>query len=417
MFLLLCIPLQFLKKLGNQVNIIKKLKSVNVFYFYLASISLLFFIYCIVRIYLVPPKQNDITYINNNGVVIGVRIPKNLNFCYEKIPNDNIEIKTRLEEALISTSKWKNHSGLIFEKVRRWFGVIEPVILKYQLPLDVKYLAIVESQLSNVSSPMGASGFWQLVPNSAQNYGLEINEYVDERLDVIKSTEAACKHLKDAYKEFNNWTLSAAAYNRGIGGISNAIKQQQVTNYYDLSLNPETKKFIYKILAYKTLIESPQNLGIRKKSLKYKNTYAFKTIKVDTSIKNLKLLAKKYKCPYTTFKIFNPWLLKDELPNANQKVYQIRIPLKPSLDYSDYLRDLLGEDGQWSDDPIPKTTLDADSVKVIYHTVLNEENIKQLADFYDISENKLREINGLKEGSEPEVGSKLKLIYPVKPKK
>ncbi|MCA6436832.1 MAG: transglycosylase SLT domain-containing protein [Bacteroidetes bacterium] len=367
--------------------------------------------------YLVPPKENEITYVNNNGVVIGVSIPKNLNFCNEKIPNDNIEIKKRLEEALTSTSKWKNHSSLIFEKVKRWFGVIEPVIIKNGLPLDVKYLAIVESQLSNVSSPMGASGFWQLVPNSAQNYGLEINEYVDERLDVIKSTEAACKHLKDAYAEFNNWTLAAAAYNRGIGGISNAIKKQQVSNYYDLNLNPETKKFIYKILAYKTLIESPQNLGIKKKSLKYKNTYAFKTIKVDTPIKNLKLFAKKYKCPYTTFKIFNPWLLKDELPNINQKTYHLRIPQKPTLDYSEYLRDLLGEDGQWSDDLLPKANDMADSIKVIYHTVLKEETMQEIADFYDISEKKLREINGLQEGINPEVGTKLKLVYVIKPKK
>lgn len=383
----------------------------------MANLSLFLIIYCIIRIYLVPPKQNDITYINNNGVVIGVSIPKNLNFCNEKIPNDNIEIKKRLEEALISTSKWKNHSALIFEKVKRWFGVIEPILIKNKLPLDVKYLAIVESQLSNVSSPMGASGFWQLVPNSARNYGLEINEYVDERLDVIKSTEAACQHLKDAFDEFNNWTLAAAAYNRGIGGISNAIKKQQVNNYYDLSLNPETKKFIYKILAYKTLIESPQNLGIKRKILKYKNNYVFKTLKIDTPIQNLKLFAKKLKCPYTTFKIFNPWLLKDELPNDSRKIYLIRIPLKPQLDYSDYLRDLLGEDGNWSDDLLDNPTNDIDSVKTLYHVVLKEETIKEIAEFYELNEKKLRDLNGFKVGVEAEPGTKLKLVFPIKPKK
>lgn len=369
------------------------------------------------KIFLFNPNTNEITYINNNGIVIGISIPKNLNFCKEPIPKDNLEIKKRVEEALKSTSKWKNNSEIIYGKVKRWFGIIEPILVKNNLPSDIKYVAIVESQLSNVKSTRGATGFWQLVENSAQNYNLEINEFVDERLDVIKSTEAACLHFKDAYKEFNNWTLAAAAYNRGIGGISNAIKQQQVNNYYDLNLNAETKKFIYKILAYKTLIESPQNLGIKKKKIKYNTNYKFKTIEIDSTIHDLKAFAKKLNCPFTTFKIFNPWLLKNELPNPNKKIYKIRIPVNKKTDYSEYIRDLIGEDGVPLENEEIIVMPQTDSLNIIYHTVTPNETLTEIAEFYEQSEQKIRDLNGFSENYQPQPGEKIRMIYVKNPKK
>jgi len=387
------------------------LQNTKITIFFFVALLCVFLIYIWFRVFFVNPEKNEITYINNNGVVIGISIPKNLNFCGEPIPKDNLEIKKRLEESLTNTSKWKNNSEIIYGKVKRWFGVIEPIIKKYNLPPDIKYIAIVESQLSNVKSSMGATGFWQLVENSAQNYNLEINEYVDERLDVIKSTEAACLHFIDAHKEFNNWTLAAAAYNRGIGGISNAIKKQQVNNYYDLNLNTETKKFIYKVLAYKTLIESPQNLGIKKRHIKYKTNYKFKTLKIDSSIHDLKAFAKKINCPFTTFKIFNPWILKNELPNPNKKVYQIRIPVNLKADYSEYIRDLIGEDGEPLENKDISPNILTDTLNIIYHTVAANETLAEITEFYEQNEQKTRDLNGFSQNYEPKVGERIKLAF------
>ena len=307
------------------------------------GVFLLAFVF--LKLYILPPSNNLISYSNNNQNVLGLNIPSNLEFCGEKIPSNSIVIKEDLEREFFNNNYWKSNSSVLFAKAQKWFPYIEPILKQQGVPDDFKYVAVIESHLSNIVSSAGAAGFWQLMPASGKNYGLEINEYVDERLDVEKATRAACKHIKEAYLIFNNWTLSAAAYNLGIGGIQSALKKQKSNNYYDLLLNSETGSFIYRILAYKTLFSNPEHFGIKKKKLNYFARIPLKTIKVDSSITNLNFLAKKIGCSKTIIKLYNPWLLGELLQNPENKTYEFKIPKNLKNDYSSYIRDLIGEDG------------------------------------------------------------------------
>ncbi len=316
----------------------------------LPSLTVAFFVvfvalFIFLKIYIIEPSSNLLSYSNNNQNVLGLNIPLNLEFCGEKIPANSLAIKEDLEKEFFNNKHWKSNSGALFAKAQKWFPYIEPILKQQGVPDDFKYVAVIESHLSNVISPAGAAGFWQLMPASAQNYGLEVNENVDERFDVEKATYAACRHFKDGYAVFHNWTLSAAAYNLGIGGIQNALKKQNSNNYYDLILNTQTGSFVYRILAYKTLLSNPAHFGIKKKKLVYFSKIPLKTFKVDSTVTNIANLAKEMGCNKTILKLHNPWLLGQSLQNPERKVYEFRIPKNQKSDYSSYIRDLIGEDG------------------------------------------------------------------------
>ncbi len=400
--------------LTNTINYIKQKLLLQ----YVIALVLITSIYVIIKIFINFNSKNELAYKNNNDFVIGINIPKNLNFCGEAIPANNLEIKKNIEEEFLSTANWKNNAALIFTKAERWFPYIEPILKEENVPTDFKYVAVIESHLSNVVSPAGAVGFWQLVKSSAQNYDLEINEFVDERYDVEKSTRAACKLFKEAHKEFNNYTLAAAAYNLGIGGISRALKNQNKNNYYDLKLNAETKAFVYRILAYKTLLEHPENFGIKRKKFKPKSKLAYTKIEVDSSITNLKFLATKLKCPVLTLKIFNPWFVGEKLPNPTNKKYIFSLPKNFNDAYSEYMRDLIGEDGaalNTLDLGMAESTNVPDSVKILTHTVTINETIKELADFYEVNPLILKKWNNYSDTCNYlKPGTVLKLFFPVK---
>ena len=266
-----------------------------------------------------------------------------MHFCNDTLPLDDIEVKTSIQKEFYESGLLKNKSSvqLLFSRCERWFPFIEPILKQYKLPDDLKFIAVIESHLSNVTSPMGAKGFWQLLPQTAQSLGLQVDEWVDERLDVEKSTIAACKYFIQAYHELQNWTLVAAAYNYGINGIKYQIEKQHVTSYHQLKINPETKEFVYRIIAYKTLLTYPNHFGITRK-LKPKSKLLLKNIKIDTSITDIRYLANYLNFPVLILKAFNPWLLSSHLPNPNKKIYQFKYPANTKADYSPYLSDLLG---------------------------------------------------------------------------
>jgi membrane-bound lytic murein transglycosylase D len=374
--------------------------------------------YVILKCFVYFPLSNPVSYTNNNFYVFGLNIPANLEFCGEKIPSNDFDIKKDLEKEFFTSAYWKNNSIILFQKAQRWFPYIEPILKREGVPDDFKYLCVIESHLSNAASPAGAAGFWQLVPISARNYGLEVNDQVDERYDVEKATHAACGHIKDAYKIFRNWTLAAAAYNRGIGGIQNAIEKQKTDNYHDLLLNKETGSFVYRILAYKTLFSSPGHFGIKKKAWNYYPRIPFKVFKVDSSISNLSDFARLIGCTAGTIKLFNPWLLKDVLNNPAKKIYEIKIPKNPKTDYSGYLKDLLAEEGtliQYADNPAVVQTMDTDTLavtkKTIQYVVKVDEPLKNLANFLKVKEEDLRKWNNLTQTQEAVTGQTLVVNY------
>lgn len=353
-------------------------------------------------------RENFPSYRNNNFSVFGLNIPRNLSFCGEKIPTNDYALKDNLEKEFFKNKQWKNNAGYLFSKAQKWFPYIEPILKKEGVPDDFKYVAVIESHLSNAVSPAGAAGFWQLVPSTARHYGLIVNENVDERLEVEKSTRAACKLIKYAYSIFKNWTLSAAAYNLGVGGIQNALAKQKSDNYYDLLLNHETGSFIYRILAYKTLFSNPENLGLKKKSLKYYPKVPVKTIKVDSSITSLNHFAKSVKCNIAILKLFNPWLVGDNLVNPEKHVYEFKIPKKPNADYSSYYTDLIKSEIIDSNS-VQLAVIDtlATGENVINHLVNANENLKDIAEFYDVNEADLKTWNNIKDSVGIKPGEKL----------
>ncbi|MGZ4090021.1 MAG: transglycosylase SLT domain-containing protein, partial [Bacteroidia bacterium] len=390
------------KKIIQTILLTNSFQKVLVFFCFLLAG------YFVLRIYFYVPSENTVTYSNNNFYVLGVNIPSTLDFCGERIPSNNYEIKKNLEREFFSNSYWKANSAVLFAKAQKWFPYIEPILKREGVPDDFKYVAVIESHLSNIVSPAGAAGFWQLVPASARNYNLEVNEFVDERYHVEKATHAACKLFKAAYANFNNWTLSAAAYNLGIGGIQAALKKQNTNNYYDLLLNKETGSFVYRILAYKTLFSSPQHFGIKRKKWTYFPMVQFKVYRVDSAINNLSAFAKHLGCNKAMIRFFNPWLLQDRLPNPEKKVYEFRVPKNLTADYSTYIRDLTGEDGSLDQDPAEAPVKAGNSVqdtivshtKTIFHIVKDKETIEELAEFYEVKPANIRKWNNLKEKEE-----------------
>ncbi|MBP6755901.1 MAG: lytic transglycosylase domain-containing protein [Bacteroidia bacterium] len=299
-----------------------------------------FFIIFFGKVTLFKMDEFPLDYANTNFRVLGLNFPKKLSFAGEKVPLNDFEIKESLEKEFFENKSWKKSSLNLFIKAKKWFPLIEDILKKEGVPDDFKYVAIIESHLSNVISPMGAAGFWQLMPNTAQGYGLIINDDVDERYDVEKATYAACKHFKDAYSYFKNWTLSAAAYNVGIGGIQKALKKQNTTSYYDLLLNRETGSFIYRILAFKTLLSNPKHFGVEHRLKITSNFPVFKIVKVDSTITNLSAFANHLEIKLTTLKACNPWLIGDKLTNEEKHLYKIKIPKNKNNDMSSYEADL-----------------------------------------------------------------------------
>ncbi|CAN5215824.1 lytic transglycosylase domain-containing protein [soil metagenome] len=258
----------------------------------------------------------------------GVTIPKNLNYCWEKVPVDNPKIKKALENEFYRNAFDQPSTLILHKKAARWFPLIESILKKNGVPDDFKYVAILESGLTNSTSQSGSGGFWGLMPSVARDYGLQVDEQVDERFNIEKSTEVACQIVKDGYKFFGNWTLATAAYDVGNGALSKQMEIQNTKNYYEMDLNNETAMYIYRLLAFKEIISRPEAYGynIPKRSL-FSPIPTF-AVKIDSSITDLSGFAYLNGSNYIVLKTMNPWLLKSDLKNPEHKKYTILFPKK-----------------------------------------------------------------------------------------
>ena len=228
----------------------------------------------------------------------------------------------------------------MFKRAYRWFPIIEPILKQHKIPPDFKYIALIESGFINKVSPAGAEGFWQFIKETGIKYGLEINEEVDERYNIEKATEAACAFFNEAHKKYNSWTMAAASYNRGINGIDKQIDKQRVSNYYDLLLNEESSRYVFRILAMKIIMSHPTQYGfyLRKKDLY--PPIPTKVVMVDSTIHDLTTFAMKHKINYKILKEFNPWLTEGSLKNKEKKTYKIIIPKEEYLRYDLLLKEI-----------------------------------------------------------------------------
>ena len=255
-----------------------------------------------------------------------LKIPNGLSFAGEKVPTELADIKERMDRELLVNTYWQSNGLLLIKRAHKYFPLIEPLLKKYGIPDDFKYLAVAESGLENNSSPAGAAGFWHFLKSSAKEYGLEVNQNVDERYNLEKSTKVAAEYLKKSKKRFGTWTLAAAAYNAGNARIARNLKKQQVTNYYDLLLNSETSRYVFRIVALKEVLSNPRKYGFEFEEDDLYNLPDIKTVKVDTVITNIASFAKKFKTNYKELKLNNAWLRENKLNNKSRKLYKIKIP-------------------------------------------------------------------------------------------
>ena len=263
--------------------------------------------------------------------IYAVNKPNSINFAGEIVPTSSSEIWERLDNELLRNIYYQSNTLLYFKKANKYFPIIEPILEKYNIPNDFKYLAIIESGLENVISPSGAAGFWQIMKPTAKDYGLEVNSNIDERYNLEMATIAACQYLSEAYTQFGSWTAAAASYNMGRNGLSKRMKEQNVSNYYSLYLNSETSRYVFRILAIKEIMKNPREYGyVFRKSDLY-SFEEFSSIEIDSTVNNLSDFAKSLNINYKLLKYFNPWMRTNSLPNKSRKKYIVKIPTNSKL--------------------------------------------------------------------------------------
>ena len=263
---------------------------------------------------------------NEDYKIYAINLPDQISFAEEIVPIHKFDIQERLDKEILINTYWQSKTILLIKRSNKYLPIIEEILKEENIPDDFKYLAVAESGLENLTSPAGAKGIWQFLKKTGLEYGLEINHEIDERYHLEKATRAACKYLRKAYNELGDWTLAAAAYNMGIHGIKKAIALQKVTNYYDLMLNNETYRYVFRILAIKEIITNFKEYGFIINENDFYMTPHIFTVNVDTAIKSIADFALKLNLNYKIIKQFNPWILTNTISNTKNKNYILKIP-------------------------------------------------------------------------------------------
>lgn len=268
-----------------------------------------------------PSKSTSDSY-----QIKALKIPNNLSFAGEKVPIEIQDIKERIDRELLVNTYWQSNALLWYKRTHKFFPIIEPILKEKGVPNDFKYLAVIESDLRNVTSPAGAKGMWQMLKGAARENGLEVNINVDERYNLEKATRAACDYFINAKERLGSWTLAAAAYHGGNYGIEKRLKEQYVDSYYDVLAGENTERYLPRIIAAKEILSNPKKYGfIFDKEDLYVLPPSY-IVEVDTVITNIALFAKGFDTNYKELKRQNPWLRENKLNNKTRKLYQIKIP-------------------------------------------------------------------------------------------
>ncbi|MEM6628664.1 MAG: lytic transglycosylase domain-containing protein [Bacteroidota bacterium] len=263
--------------------------------------------------------------------VVNFPLPNQLTFAGEEVPLNDPDVAERLDRELMALCYYHASTLLVLKRSKRWKAFIQSNLKEANIPQDFFYLAVAESSLSNTAvSSARAVGMWQLMKDTSKELGLEVSTYVDQRRDPLLATQTAIRYLKRAHRSIENWTLVAASYNRGQGGIKNALKSQGVSSYYDLYLHEQTYRYIFKILAYKLILSSPGSYGFNLEMDRLYEPWEFQTVMVDQTIASLPEWGKQYGITYKQIKQYNPWITSIDysLPVSEHTTYTIRIPLR-----------------------------------------------------------------------------------------
>jgi len=275
-------------------------------------------------------KEDKVSENTNNSlpqIVKAITLDKAFTFAGENVPTSNFDVKERLDRELLRNAYYHSNTMLNLKKAKRYFPTIERILAENNIPDDFKFLAVAESDLSNAVSPAGAKGVWQFMRGTAKEYGLTVTSEVDERYHLEKATKAACKYLTKAKNRFGNWTLAAASYNVGGSKLRKETTVQREESYYDLNLNSETARYVFRIVALKEILSHPRDYGFYLDDMdKYPPLDDYKEVEVSKPIPNLGDFAQKQGISYRMLKVYNPWLVSTSLNNREKKTYRIKIP-------------------------------------------------------------------------------------------
>ncbi len=285
-----------------------------------------FFMLSIFSSYTNTPKE-EVPVHTLPQIIKSVDIDHTFTFADEKVPTEIFDVKERLDRELLVNSYWHSNTVQNIKLANRYFPTIERILAQEGVPDDFKYLAVAESGLRNVSSPAGAKGVWQFLKSTAKDYNLQVDSEVDERYHLEKATEAACKYLIKQKNKFGSWTMAAASYNMGSTGLNNELTNQQGNSYYDLNLNQETSRYIFRIIAMKEIISNPVKYGFQiSEEHKYPSLNDYINLSVEESNINWSEFAQNNGITYRILKVYNPWLISSKLTNSSKKKYLVKIP-------------------------------------------------------------------------------------------
>ncbi len=271
------------------------------------------------------PNLKWISSNDSSTTVSPVSVQGELFFAGERVPLEDPDVRERLERELQLNTYWQSNTLMAMKMANRYFDLLDKILNENGVPSDFKYLPLIESSFRNDVSPAGAVGFWQFVEGTAKNYHLEVNNEVDERYNIEKSTEAACKFLKNSKEQLGSWTLAAASYNLGLPSMNQRVKDQKTSNFYEMYFNPETSRYIFRMLAMKIIFSNPKQAGFEVKPEELYQPYKYKVVEVDTGVLNIADFAAQYGLKYKHIKILNTWLREAKLTNKEHRKYQVKI--------------------------------------------------------------------------------------------
>ena len=256
-------------------------------------------------------------------------LPRQLSFAGETVPMERWEVQEKLDRELLLNYYSTGTIFYLMKLANRTFPVISERLKANGVPDDFKYLCIAESNMQAwARSSAGAVGYWQFLQGTGTGYGLETSQQVDQRQDLVRSTDAACKYLKQAYSQFGNWTAAAASYNCGMGGYAGQAAFQRTKNYYDLYLPEETNKYIFRILTFKYLFENAASLGFKVEEDEKYQPVETRQVAVNTSITDLAKFAIDNGTTYKMLRLLNPWIKGRSLNVTAGRQYVLQLPVR-----------------------------------------------------------------------------------------
>ena len=267
--------------------------------------------------------------------VSGFPIPAKISFAGQVISLERYDMHERFDREQIIIAYNHSVSFMVIKRANRYFPIIEPILKENGVPDDFKYLAVIESNLDpRAVSGAHAAGIWQLMPKTAQQFGLEVNDEIDERYHIEKSTIAACKYLKSAFGKYKNWATVATSYNAGMGRISQEKENQQVEDSFDLLLTSESSRYVFRILAMKQFLENPKAFGYTIGHDEFYHTIGTTNVKIKGAVPDWTKFTSQYGISYAQLKDFNIWLRDRKLTNPTGKEYVLQLPNKEDLNFN-----------------------------------------------------------------------------------